>query len=668
MSSNTLATIAYTKNMSELLLSDVTDGSNTYYFFIGNHTPLSNTVPEMSNGYDDSHLDPYRNMIAGKKLFANNFAEVIRNIPYVSDTVYAMYDDTDTALDTKDYYAVVNAGSYYHVFKCLDNNFGANSTVAPEYSDISGGNTYVYQTSDGYRWKYMFSTDSNNVDKFGTLNYFPLVYDQEQSLSPVPGAIDIIAIANTGRGYHNYTKGTFAKADLKVNGDPTIYAITNSTASFTNGYYSGCIVYISAGTGSGNYAIVQDYFVTETGKYIQLVNAFGTAPTNGSKYEIYPNVDINGDGYQTTNAVARAIINASSSNSVYKIELLDRGSGYTYAAASVVANAAVGVITEASVRPIYSPKDGHGSNIPAELGSRGVMLSTKLANSESNTIVTTNTYRQLGIIKNPLFANVQVTVNSNHGVFTTEESVYTLTKRQMDVGCTINTSSNVVTGHANSVFDEQFVVSDYVYLVDSDVEEYALTQVVSVTNSTSLIVSSIGTFDSSNVTVYLANVNYKGTVKESLSGTSFTLKDCRGTFAIGDLLVGMDSGAFGTVETLASASIEKDFSTYVSMYKYDVSMYSGSFENDETVFQYNTNNAFGYVHSVVGSNVYVTYQSGMFFENHDIDGETSGYKGLINNAYKPDIEFGSGEILYLNNIEPKNRTNNTESFKLFFSY
>lgn len=668
MSSNTLATIAYTKNMSELLLSDVADGSNTYYFFIGNHTPLSNTVPEMSNSYDDSHLDPYRNMIAGKKLYSNNFTEVIRNIPYVSDTVYAMYDDSDTALDTKDYYAVVNAGSYYHVFKCLDNNFGANSTIRPEYSDISGGNTYVYQTSDGYRWKYMYSTDSNNVDKFSTLNYFPLVYDLEQSLSSVPGAIDIIAIANTGRGYHNYTKGTFAKADLKINGDPTIYAITNSTASFTNGYYSGCIVYISAGTGSGNYAIVQDYFVTETGKYIQLVNAFGTAPTNGSKYEIYPNVDINGDGYQTTNAVARAIINASSSNSVYKIEMLDRGSGYTYAAASVVANAAVGVITKASLRPIYSPKGGHGSDIPSELGSRGVMLSTKLANSESNTIVTTNTYRQLGIIKNPLFANVQVTVNNNHGVFTTGESVYTLTKRQMDMGCSINTSSNVVLGHANSMFNEKFGASDYVYLAGSDVEDYLLTQVVSVTNSTSLIVSDVGTFDSSNVTVYLANVNYKGTVKETLSGTSFTLKNCRGTFAADDLLVGIDSGAFGTVETLASASIEKNFSTYVSMYKYNVSMYSGTFENNETVFQYNTNNAFGYVHSVVGSNIYVTYQSGMFFENHDIDGKTSGYKGLINNAYKPDIEFGSGEILYLNNIEPKNRTNNTESFKLFFSY
>jgi len=668
MSSNTLSTIAYSKNMAQALLTDVEVGSNTYYLFIGNHSPLDNTVPEMSLNYYDTHLDPHRNMICGKKLYSNNFSEVVRRIPYVSDTVYDMYDDTDSNLDTSDYYVQVDSGAYFHVFKCLDNNFGANSTVQPEYSDISGSNTYIYKTSDGYRWRYMYSTTSGHVSTFGTTDYFPLIYDIEQSVEPVPGAIDIIAIANTGRGYNNYLRGTLAKADLKINGDPTIYAITNSTASFVNGYYTGCSMYISGGTGAGGHTTILDYFVTESGKYVQLTEAFTTAPTNGSTYEIYPSVDINGDGYQTINAVARAVINASSGNSICRIEMLDRGAGYTYASANVVTNSVVGVITRSELRPIYSPSGGHGSDIPAELGSRGVILSAKLANSESNTIVTTNTYRQLGVIKNVLFSNTEVTVNTNFGVFTTGEAVYKVSTRKLDSNCTSTVGSDTITGTASSAFDEQLASGDYVYLVDPDSPEYQLGVVDAITNSSEFTITSVSRLTSSNTKIYLANATYQGTVVQSISGDVFTLGDCRGTFGVGDFLVGIDSGSIGTVESLSMSDIPKDFKTYSAMYKYDVSMYSGSFEENETVYQYNTNNATAYVQSIEGSNVHVTRQSGVFYENHDIDGSTSGNKALINNAYKPDIQFGSGDILYLNNFEPVNRTNNTESFKLFFSY
>ena len=45
------------------------------------------------------------------------------------------------------------------------NNQGANSTVSPNFAEVDS-NDEVYQTSDGYIWKYMYSVDTANNTKF----------------------------------------------------------------------------------------------------------------------------------------------------------------------------------------------------------------------------------------------------------------------------------------------------------------------------------------------------------------------------------------------------------------------------------------------------------------------------------------------------------------------
>lgn len=105
---------------------------------------------------------------------------------------------------------------------------------------------------------------------------------------------------------------------------------------------------------------------------------------------------ISGDGQ---NAKATALIN-SVSNTISSIRIINFGSGYTYATASIIdANTVPG--TGAVIRPIISPPGGHGSNPVYELGASNVMINARLKYDEQGVLPVSNDYRQIAIIKDP---------------------------------------------------------------------------------------------------------------------------------------------------------------------------------------------------------------------------------------------------------------------------
>jgi hypothetical protein len=55
-----------------------------------------------------------------------------------------MYDDQDQYLNLKNFYSIVKASSFYHIYKCLDNNGNTASTITPDISHIVGSNTDLY--------------------------------------------------------------------------------------------------------------------------------------------------------------------------------------------------------------------------------------------------------------------------------------------------------------------------------------------------------------------------------------------------------------------------------------------------------------------------------------------------------------------------------------------
>jgi hypothetical protein len=77
-----------------------------------------------------------------------------------------------------------------------------------------------------------------------------------------------------------------------------------------------------------------------------------------------------------------------------KIIVTNPGSDYTFASVLVVGSG-----TQAVIRPIISPKGGHGKDVMEELYASTLMLTTRLVGEKNQGIDITNDFRQIAIIK-----------------------------------------------------------------------------------------------------------------------------------------------------------------------------------------------------------------------------------------------------------------------------
>jgi hypothetical protein len=659
-------------NTARQIIESVSEPANTvYYLWVGDHTTHSNSTIQPVYDTWNTQIQAYRNMILGKRLRDSDMKLMIRNIPYESNTVYTPYDDSDSLLFSKNYFAIVNAGAFYHVFKCLENNGNSVSTVEPDFAHILGSNTFVYQTSDGYKWKYMYSVDDNTVRDFETANYFPVVPNTSVEALAVTGTIDSIAIDGAGQGYDNYANGVFDASDIKIGGNPALYGLSNTLASTSNGFYTGCLIYLTAGTGSGQFRTIDDYYANTEGKYFVIGEAaFNPTPDSSTRYEIFPEVDVNGGGKATLACRARALINAASSNSVYRVEILQRGAGYEYHTASVIANTVVDVEANAIVRPIYSPTNGHGADAAAELGSHHLGFSITLTDTESNTIPTTNKFQQIGILQDPLFANVLIEVaNTIDGNFGEGEYVYEITPVPILYDVTTQLGNTTITSNT-AMFESQFTAGEWIYLTNIEGTDRQLTKVASITSDVELELETSATIACTSSYVYKANVTSQA-IHTSSNATHMYLDDVNGQIIGGEILVGNSSGALATVNTVFRNGEPKTYDTFVNMYKYDGTVVSGTFDENEVVFQSGKS---GLLHSSTTdggiTTIYTSNQVGLFTVGSDIVGANSGTALSPTVAYSPELVFNSGYILYVENTEEITRSSNTssETFQFIFEF
>lgn len=199
--------------LAKQVLSLIDDSRNSYLTSTGEALPVSNRNyiylvlgkqlswnvsantegtldPEDSEEY---YSEVYRNSIFAKKLTLDNSTLVVERINWTANTAYnTYYSNTNFyVLNSKD-----------QVFKCLGNNSSANSTVEPQ---ITLTNTTLdepfLETSDGYKWKYLYTVYPSQKQKFLTEDWMP-VYDnefvKEKALSR---SIDVVEVTNAGAGY-----------------------------------------------------------------------------------------------------------------------------------------------------------------------------------------------------------------------------------------------------------------------------------------------------------------------------------------------------------------------------------------------------------------------------------------------------------------------------------
>jgi len=129
-------------------------------------------------------------------------------------------------------YKVVDSTPYYvqnfycrnkkdQVFKCLFNANGAFSTVEPAIT-IGGAlpeNSFI-ETSDGYKWKYLYTIPSGQKQKFFSAEWMPVFRESAVFASSVDGRIDVVEIVNPGQ-YYNQNVASNVTSILSVTGDGT---------------------------------------------------------------------------------------------------------------------------------------------------------------------------------------------------------------------------------------------------------------------------------------------------------------------------------------------------------------------------------------------------------------------------------------------------------------
>ena len=311
------------------------------------------------------------------------------------------------------------------------------------------------------------------------------------------GEIEEIIVQEAGIGYTYASVVIEAKKTITDEFGSALVDITNDTAA--PGY-------------------VQDFKEAN----IQLQFGVGDIDTKQSNVELLAvegairivNIDYAGIGYPSNTTVEivgdgtgfvcePVIVNGS----FRKINVLNQGSGYTYAEVKITPDYSVdeeGNPIEnanlAKLRPIISPKGGHGKDSVSELYCNSLMLVTKLASDKNKGVLATNDYRQVCIVKNPkvyqqdlLYKNA---VGSACALFICEKTINnTSTYEDLEQDDTLN----FALGSANKTYtlvDKQIIDNKYYLLVQVNGNYIppagsTLTKTINASTSLSISVTSV---------------------------------------------------------------------------------------------------------------------------------------------------------------------------------
>jgi hypothetical protein len=119
---------------------------------------------------------------------------------------------------------------------------------------------------------------------------------------------------------------------------------------------------------------------------------------------------------------ALAIPTFNSDGVLKGVDSLDIGKQYTFASASIpkgitaVSSSVNTFIPEDLLLTSLSPLGGHGSNAVLELGASKVILKTTLEGGESSILNATNDFRQIAVIKNPEFSSTTAIIRTGDGL------------------------------------------------------------------------------------------------------------------------------------------------------------------------------------------------------------------------------------------------------------
>jgi len=277
----------FKKTIADAIYNEVISKTSTYYHWFGKENPwtdfLSPFIPSSTGDYPGQPSDNFRyelhvrrDILTAKKIKPSDVSYVVKRIDWTYNTVYDMYDDaysttSSNGANVVGYYGAVRLEdslfyvitSDYNVYKCLDNNNNAKSTVMPV-----GTGTTPFFTSDGYKWKFMYTIPVSLRNKFLSATYMPVTTALNSNFYS-NGDINKIIVQSGGKGYNPATTTAVVTGNGYLEGNP--YVLTGVTIADAGSGYTGGIT-LTVSPPFESYITWSANLAVPVGSYIKYTN------------------------------------------------------------------------------------------------------------------------------------------------------------------------------------------------------------------------------------------------------------------------------------------------------------------------------------------------------------------------------------------------------------
>ena len=240
-------------NQEQFVESFSESSANVYYLGIGRPqafaTSTRGDLRTDNEGTDAAPLTPvdsigdefyhFDDLLAAKRVTSSDVSIAIPRRNWATGTVYDYYrHDYGNRITGGTTTQAANSGatnlfdatfyvmsSTFNVYKVLDNNGNAASTVEP-----TGTSTSILTTGDGYKWKYMYTLSASQQANFLSTDFMAVATNSTVSSAAVDGAINIVKIKPAGSGG---TNGTHASVPIRGDGSSGVCSVTVSGGAVT---------------------------------------------------------------------------------------------------------------------------------------------------------------------------------------------------------------------------------------------------------------------------------------------------------------------------------------------------------------------------------------------------------------------------------------------------
>ena len=240
-----IVTDAFKHKVAEDLFTELSNTGDANEFYIGigktdQYDSSDATATPLRHQFDDRIARG--NLESVKKVTAQSFVAVREN--WTSGRTYDAYNDQQVGFSANPYYVLTEDNEVYLCLQQSKSSTGSSnpSTVKPSNTAVSANSNHSFKTSDGYRWKFLYSISAGDASNFLTSAFMPTqkitvdsastnaftILQKNVQNTAVPGQVVGVEVVNGGDGYSS-------APTITIVGNADSAQIATATATISGG-------------------------------------------------------------------------------------------------------------------------------------------------------------------------------------------------------------------------------------------------------------------------------------------------------------------------------------------------------------------------------------------------------------------------------------------------